>query len=92
MFGDLQVTEPENDEGLQSLLEMVPADKRDMAEPMLRGYLGNVRAQLGDENYLIYCADLKRAYEAHVAGDHETSAAITSKYGIPYEMLAGAIG
>lgn len=91
IFADLSIEDPEPDEGLAALLDMLPADKRDLAEPMMRGYLNNVKAQLSPEDYLTYCADLKRAYEAHSSGDHTTAASITAKYGLPYEMLVGAV-
>jgi hypothetical protein len=81
----------EDDEGAAALIAMLPEQHRQMGAPMMRGMLANVKSQLSEADYQTYCASLKRAYEAHIAGDYDTARQIIESYGLPYDMLA-AIG
>lgn len=89
MWGDLTVdTAPESDdEGYLSLIQLVPETQREMASSMLRGLLANVKAQLSSDNYRLYCANLKAAWQFHQAGDPEAARSILAQYGIPYDLL-----
>ncbi len=90
MWSDLANDPPiqeTEDEGYLSLMKLVPEDKREMASSMLRGLLANVKAQLTPDNYRVYCAHLKAAWEAHQVNDHEKARTILAQYGIPYDLL-----
>ena len=89
-WADLASTPPsetEPDEGYNSLIQLVPEDRREMASTMLRGLLSNVRAQLSPENYRIYCGNLREAWNAHQSGDADKARSILNAYGIPYDMI-----
>ena len=93
MWGDLAVQKQEEtpDEGFASLIELIPPDRREDAESMLRGFLSNVRSQLSPENYRVFCANLKQAWNAHTSGDQDTARSILAAYGLPYDMLVAQL-
>jgi hypothetical protein len=71
------------------LFDLIPADRRDTMAPLIRGVLSNIHAQIGDDAYAIFCADMKRAYNALEAGDEPTARAILSAYGFNLDILRG---
>lgn len=83
--------ESEADPALDALLAMMKPEVRQLAEPMMRGYFAQIRAQLSPDDYQTYCASLKRAYEAHKAGDHDTARQIVEAYGLSYDQMAMAL-
>jgi hypothetical protein len=95
MWGDIGTNDApdpmDTDEGFQSLMAMVPEDKRAMGEPMLKGFFSQIKAQLSPADYAVYCQTLKNGYLAYAAGDHETAKQIIESLGLPYEMLAGQL-
>lgn len=97
MWNDLAATaaQPEtpveDDDGVKALIAILPADRREMGIPLIRGMLANVRAQVSEADYTTYCANLKRAYEAQISGDFDTARQIIEAYGLPYEMMVAAV-
>lgn len=70
-----------------ALIKLLPEDKRAEMEPLLRGMLTNMRLQLGEKDYVKFCADMETAYEYHAAGDTEKATLLFGAYGIPYNDL-----
>jgi hypothetical protein len=57
---DTQVAEIEIMPEERPLFDLIPADRRDTMAPLIHGVLSNIHAQIGDDAYAIFCADMKR--------------------------------
>lgn len=85
------VEQTQDDPATASLLAIIPADRREMFAPALRGMLANIRAQVSEGEYLIYCQTLKRGHELYEAGDHDGARQIFEGYGLPYDLMVKAL-
>jgi hypothetical protein len=87
LYGDSPTQEVPLDDAGQSLIQLLPEHKRAEMEPMLRGMLSSIRAQLGPELYVKFVADMRLGYEYHCEGKTVEASELFAAYGMPYEML-----
>ncbi len=89
LYNDSPPQQVDLDPAGQVLLDLIPEHERADKEPVLRGMLSMMRLQLGERSYVLFCEDMKRAYEYHQAGECDAAARLFGAYGIPYDMLVG---
>jgi hypothetical protein len=93
-WGELEqnkvVTEVDDD-ATRSLFALIPEERREMAEPMLRGLLSMIKAQIGPEAYATFCADMRLAYEYYEHGDENIARALLAHYGLDWDTLMGMV-
>lgn len=95
-WGDVLRTDhtPEHDAGVDALLSMAPADHpaREMFEPLLRGLFSQIRAQIGEENYVKFCNDLQAAALEYAQGNKEPARMMLAAYGLDITMMEQTAG
>lgn len=83
----IQILEPPTDDGYLTLIQLVPEDRREMAGPMLEMLLANMHQLLGDENYVVFCDDVKQGWQFFTEGNRDSANEKIAKYGFSFDML-----
>lgn len=82
----------ESDPATDALLSMIPEQHRDFAAPMMRGLFSQIQAQLGPENYAVFCRDLQGAATQYLAGNREPAAQLFGAYGMDIRVIEAMAG
>jgi hypothetical protein len=74
-----------------ALLQLIPEDRRPMAQAMLGPMFLAIKATVSEADYQAFCADMGDAVEAHKENDAGKAAAILARYGLDYALFLGSV-